>query len=120
MKHAVIANLILSAGLFGASVSAHAISISVEPANVVCAVSVSGQATGSKGIPATNVSIYVEQGTKSTPLVVNQALPADGKFTWSGVVPGVTSLQGATVKAVTNRQTAATAGINGSCSTTGN
>ena len=115
MKRAFVLNLLLNMGLFGACASAQAISITVNPANVVCAVSVSGQATGSKGIPATNVSIYVEQGGKSVPLVINQVLPANGAFTWAGVVPGVNSLEGANIKAVTNRQTTATAGINGSC-----
>ena len=115
MKHTFVPIFLLSLGLFGVCTSAQAISISVNPANVVCAVSVSGQATGSKGIPATNVSIYVEQNGKSIPLVINQVLPTDGKFTWSGVVPGVNSLEGANIKAVTNRQTTATAGINGSC-----
>jgi len=115
MKYNCIPSIFLGLGLLGASAAAQAISISVNPANVICAVSVSGQATGSKGIPATNVSLYVEQNGNSTPLVINQPLSANGSFTWSGVVPGATSLQGASIKAVTNRQTTATNGINGSC-----
>lgn len=99
----------------GVCASAQAISISVNPASVVCAVSVSGQAISSPGIPATNVSLYVSLGGKDYPLVINQILPADGKFTWSGPVEGVSSLAGASVKAFTNRQTMATAAINGSC-----
>ena len=102
-------------GCLGACVSAQAISITVNPANVVCAVSVSGQAVSSPGIPATNVSLYVSQGGKDYPLVINQILPADGKFTWTGVAEGVTTLEGANVKAFTNRQTMATAAIRGSC-----
>jgi|NOAtaT_6_FD_contig_81_1984995_length_503_multi_2_in_0_out_0_1 hypothetical protein len=117
MKITAMKKALLGVSLFwGVCGAAQAISISVNPANVICAVSVSGQAIGSKGIPATAVSIYITQNGADIPLIVNGPLDKNGNFSWSGVVPKVTSLANAKVKAVTNRQTTATAEINGSCS----
>ena len=107
LKNAVMVLTLMLAGIS----YAQAISITVQPADVVCAVSVTGTATNG----ATAVSIYIVQNGEETTLVVNDSIGTDGSYNWTGIVPDLTTLDNATVKAVTNRQTTATAGINGSC-----
>ncbi|MBF9000266.1 hypothetical protein [Vibrio nitrifigilis] len=104
--------LIIGLGLiFGYINSSNAISITIGSAEAVCAVSVSGTATGG----ATAVSLYLEQDGTETTLVVNDSISTDGTYEWTGVVSGISSLDDATIKAVTNRQVSATSNVNGSC-----
>ncbi len=84
------------------------------PAN--CSVTVKGTAVESGRIPATAVSLYLldQNGIKS-PLIINLGLTADGAYTWTGVITGVTSLTGYKIQAYTNRQVNVTAAITGIC-----
>lgn len=92
--------------------AAKPISITVQPAKVVCAISVSGMATDG----ATAVTLFLVKDGYELLLQVNGPIYSDGSYRWRGLVPGVTSLKNAQIKAVTNRETTATAGVDGICS----